>query len=153
MPVSMSRKIHALFLFVFVFYSFMTAMAGTPFFSPHKYLAGGPYTSALAVADVNGDGKLDVVVANDCGSSTDCSPPSSIGILLGNGDGTFQAVRTVALPGYRLYAISVAVADVNLDGKPDVLVAADCTVNPCPPNSLVGVLLGNGDGTFQNIRT
>ena len=60
-------------------------------------------------------------------------------MLLGNGDGTFQASRT-SPPAPAL--VSVAVADFNGDGKSD-LVTADNDVNTA------SVLLGNGDGTFQ----
>ena len=48
-------------------------------------------------------------------------------------------------------ANSVAVADVNGDGKPDLLVANFCTAAPCEGDGNVGVLLGNGDGTFQPV--
>ena len=73
---------------------------------------------SVAVADVNGDGKPDLVVAN-YGSNT-------VSVLLGNGNGTFQAQQTFAT-GTIPY--SVAVADVNGDGKPDLVVANYCS-NP-----------------------
>ena len=60
----------------------------------------------------DGDGKPDLVVLNG-GSNT-------VGLLLGNGDGTFQAVVTYGSGG--VYPQSVAVADVNEDGKPDLVV-------------------------------
>jgi hypothetical protein len=94
---------------------------------------------SLAIADVNGDGQSDVLVTS--------AGNSKVGVLLGNGDGTFQPV-VVYDPGGRS-ARSVAVADVNGDGKPDLLVANVCTIDSTCPNSVVGVLLGNGDGTFQ----
>src|ERR1019366_4709092 len=90
---------------------------------------------SVAVADVNGDGKPDVVVGN-CGDST-------VGVLLGNGDGTFQPAVT-----YFTYfsgcwnPTAVAVADLNGDGKPDLVMG-------CGSIAAVGVMLGNGDGTFQ----
>ena len=76
--------------------------------------------SSVAVADVNGDGKPDLVVAN-YGSNT-------VSVLLGNGDGTFQA--PAHLRRRRPIPLSVAVADVNGDGKPDLVVANSAATTP-----------------------
>ena len=103
------------------------------------YNPGGDNSTSLAVADVNGDGRLDAVVANACGSPA-CSGDGSVGALLGNGDGTFQP--GVSYDSGGLFPRSVAVADLNGDAKPDVVV-----INLIGP---VGVLPGNGDGTFQS---
>jgi len=87
---------------------------------------------ALALRDLNGDGRPDLVVANR--GSDDLS------ILLGNGDGTFTAerpVRTGASPG------SIAVGDLDGDGKPDLAVAE-------PAANDVSILLGNGRGGFTS---
>ena len=95
--------------------------------------------SSLAVRDLNGDGNLDVVVANY--GCSPCSPPirGSVSVLVGNGDGTFQAVAKYDTgPNPQ----SVAVGDFNGDGKPDLAVANDGSTN-------IAVLLGNGDATFQ----
>ena len=75
----------------------------------------------MAVADVNGDGKPDLVVANCGQSGTNSCTFGTVGVLLGNGDGTFQTAVPYGSDGY--YAASVAVADVNGDRKPDLLVA------------------------------
>jgi hypothetical protein len=67
---------------------------------------------SVAVADISGDGKPDLVVAN--------AVASTVSVLLGNGDGTFQAkvdYPTGSAP------LSVAVADVNGDHQPDLVVA------------------------------
>ena len=105
---------------------------------------------SVAVADVNGDGKPDLLVVNDnfySGVPPGPAAMSTAGVLLGNGDGTFQAAVTYTTGGY--YADSVAAADVNGDGKPDLLVANNAD-NSCAGNrGSVGDLLGNGDGTFQ----
>jgi hypothetical protein len=77
------------------------------------------------VADVNGDGKADIVT-------------SEVSVLLGAGDGTFAApIAHLEPPG----AQSV-VADLNGDGRPDVVVTDYIKA--------VRVLLGNGDGTFTD---
>jgi hypothetical protein len=102
------------------------------------YDSGGSEAMSVAVADLNGDGKLDIIVANKCGTYY-CSPTSSLGVLLGNGDGTFQPAVSYDSGGQN--AAYVTVADVNGDGKGDLVVAND---------GKIGVLLGNGDGTFRS---
>jgi hypothetical protein len=76
------------------------------------------------------DGKPDLVTAN--------INASTVSVLQGNGDGTFQTKLDYGT-GDAPY--SVAIGDVSGDGKPD-LVTANL-------NAGVSVLLGNGDGTFQ----
>jgi hypothetical protein len=110
-----------------------------------SYGSGGVLPSSVVVADVNGDGKPDLLVTNVCVDSY-CTSNSSVSVLLGNGDGTFQAAVTYGSGGW--YADSVAVADVNGDGKPDLVVGNACVDAGCASGT-VGVLLGNGDGTFQ----
>jgi VCBS repeat protein/FG-GAP repeat protein len=99
-----------------------------------EYEAGfQPY--GVAVGDFNLDGKSDLAVANQGVSGFN----HTVSLLLGNGDGTFQA-HVDYQTGTQPY--SVAVADFNLDGKPDLAVASS-------ESNAVSVLLGNGDGTFQ----
>ena len=89
-------------------------------------------TTAVRIADVNGDSKPDIITAN--------STSHSVSILLGNGDGTF-ATPTFASTGSTFFPNSLAVGDLNADGKPDIVT-----------NDSLGfaviVLLGKGDGTF-----
>lgn len=103
---------------------------------PVTYDAGDSVTSSLAVADLKGNGKQDLVVTN--------SGHATVNVLLGNGDGTFQAAVVYSTGGE--IPVSVAVADVNGDGKPDLIVANWYS-------GTLGVLLGNGDGTFQAAAT
>ena len=110
------------------------------------YSAGGSATASIAVADVNGDGKPDVLVVNNCQERT-----ASVGVLLGNGNGTFQPVVTYGVNG--IGSDRGCVADLNGDGKLDMVVTNLCEDNDdgasnCQ-NGVVSVLLGNGDGTFQ----
>lgn len=102
---------------------------------------GGP---GLALADLNHDGKVDVVVNSSCIYDEKCGP-AEIGVLLGNGDGTLRPGVSYALAGGGANAI--AVADLNGDGNPDVLVSGCGSSNCFGQNGLVSVLLGNGDGT------
>jgi len=93
---------------------------------------------ALAVADLNGDGKLDLVVPTGGFSA-------GVSVLLGVGDGTFASPVTYTSTLLSPYSTSVAVADFNGDGKVDLALT-----NSEAPSSAVAILLGNGDGTFQN---
>jgi len=109
------------------------------------YGSGGFDPDSIAVADLDGDGTLDLVVANFF--SDDMGDPGTVGVLLGNGNGTFQVAVPYGSGGYGAW--SVAVADVNGDGKPDVVVASGCADSGCGDNGTWGVLLGNGNGTLQ----
>jgi hypothetical protein len=111
------------------------------------YSSGGYSAYSVAAADVNGDGKPDVVVTNLYVAVSGNGDRGSVGVLLGNGDGTLQPVVTYGSGAYQ--ADSVVVADINNDGKPDLLVANVCADAKCAKEGSIGVLLGNGDGTFQ----
>ena len=121
--------------------------SGGTFSGPIAYYdVGGQAATAPVVADVNGDGKPDVVVAGAC--SSNCAQGSTMaGVLLGNGDGTFQQAVVYNASGYAI-APSVAVQDLNGDGRPD-LVVADLHCESTGFNGCLSVLLGNGDGTFR----
>jgi hypothetical protein len=106
-----------------------------------SYALGGSGGTGVVVTDVNGDGFPDLLVATDCASG------GCAGVLLGNGNGTFKAVTTYSSGGFS--ALAIAEADVNGDGKPDLLVANCSTSSNCSGTGNVGVLLGKGDGTFQ----
>ena len=133
------------------FFSIAVPKASVSFFLPAvSYGSGGSQSWSVAIADVNGDGKPDLIVSNLCEVSGCSSLVGAVGVLLGNGDGTFQAPVAYNSGGY--YAYSVAVADVNGDDKPDIVVAncGPVGVGACQTEpAVVGVLLGNGDGTFQ----
>lgn len=92
---------------------------------------GGQSPRAVAADDLNRDGKPDLVTAN--------VETGEVSVMLGNGDGTFQAPVAYATGGA---PSAVVIADLDGDGKRDLAVA-DST------RGVVDVLLGNGDGTFQ----
>src|SRR6266576_321902 len=97
--------------------------------------------ASLVVGDFNGDGKMDLAVAIARGPLPCSSQPGNVSVLLGNGDGTFQAAQAVAGIANPLF---LAAGDFNADGKLDLAVASSAS-----GSTLVSVLLGNGDGTFQ----
>ncbi len=133
--------------------SFVSVLLGNgdgTFQGPVNYGTGGSGPAALVVADVNGDGKPDLVVSN-CGMGDTCSS-GGVGLLLGNGDGSFQNAVSYSSGGASAGAL--AVKDVNGDGKPDLLVLNVCTLKYADCSQMVaGVLLNNGDGTFQSAVT
>jgi DNA-binding beta-propeller fold protein YncE len=100
------------------------------FFSPPSFPVGSSPMSQ-AVGDLNGDGRADLVVANEASNT--------VSVLLGNGDGTFQP-RTDYAAGTN--PLGIAVGDFNGDGKVDLVTANFGSKG-------VSLLLGNGDGTFQ----
>jgi Bacterial Ig-like domain (group 3)/FG-GAP-like repeat len=105
--------------------------------APDPLRAGG---SPYAVADLNGDGKADLVAA---GSSSDGTTPQ-MAIALGNGDGTFKPPTILTFDGFG-YVGSPAIADFDGDGKLDLVIQGIIE------GSGMGILHGNGDGTFQTI--
>jgi len=90
----------------------------------------GKNLTAVVAGDLNGDGKIDLAATDADGND--------VLVLLGEGDGTFQAPITMAA-GNRPQAI--AMGDFNNDGKLDLAVADS-------GDGTVTLLLGNGDGTF-----
>ena len=108
------------------------------------YRSGGSTAISIVVADMNGDAKPDLVVANVCVGPNNCD--GGVGVLLGNGDGTFQTAKT--FDSGVVFAHSVAVADLNHDGKLDVAVSHEFSCSPTPCSGLISVLLGKGDGTL-----
>ena len=132
--------------------SVMLGKSNGAFHAAVNYASGGESAYSISIADVNGDGKLDLVVANGCFGS-DCSS-GSVGVLLGNGDGTFKKAVTYRSGAASVFGAHVAVSDLNGDGKLDLAVAntgSGCG-NGCQ-EGLIGVLLGNGDGTFKKAKT
>lgn len=101
----------------------------------------------VVAADLNHDGKADLVMVNAMGDPL-LTPVTSISVLLGNGDGTFQPAEILPDGGAGV-PIAVTVADVNGDGAPDIIT---CNYNfklglSNEPAS-ISVFLNNGNGTF-----
>ena len=86
-------------------------------------------TKAVAVADVNGDGNIDIILGNDGQNN---------GILLNIGEGNFHYL---SLPDTSVSTMDVSVADINGDGHIDLLFAND--------NAQDLLLMNSGDGKFN----
>jgi hypothetical protein len=113
---------------------------GNETFQARTDYAAGTNPHAVATADFNGDGFLDLAVANsNCPAFPSCGP-GTISIILGNGDGTFQAPANYST-GTDTDPYALAVGDFNGDNIPDLAVANYAT-------NTVSLMLGAGDGTF-----
>lgn len=106
-----------------------------PFTGTDFPVASGTFIPSLAVGDLNGDGALDVV-APDTGGRT-------LNVFLGKGDGTLLEAKQFPCG---LDPADVKVADLNVDGLPDIVATNDS--GPGNPGT-VAVLAGKGDGTFD----
>ncbi len=95
-------------------------------------VGNGP--TSVAIGDLNGDGKPDLAAVNFASST--------VSVLLGDGTGSFGLATNFSV-GSSLAQISVAIGDLNGDGKPDL-----ATPNSAPNNDNVSVLLGDGTGSF-----
>jgi len=100
----------------------------------------GPGTVWLAVADFNGDGHLDVTVANS-GSDTH-GTDGSVMVLFGKGDGTFGKPMTYKLPGG---PFAIAAGDLNGDGRPDIALTTN--------GGSLDILINTGSGKFKHTAT
>jgi hypothetical protein len=107
----------------------LLASGGGAFAAPTFYPEAGSSARTVVVADLGGGAGLDVVVTRNC------TCDSTASVLLGDGDGTFGAARTVPLGGYAL-----AAADFDGDGHAD-LAGTDW-------GRFAFVARGHGDGTF-----
>jgi len=114
-------------------------------FQARTHLTVGRLAESIAIGDFNRDGKPDLIVLNRCSEPT-CTQAGQGTILLGNGDGSFAA-QSPFLAG--IAPSSVAVADVNLDGSPDLAVTVSCADAYCYSGGYVSMYLGNGDGTLR----
>jgi hypothetical protein len=103
----------------------------------------GPLGGAINIADVNGDGVLDLVLGGSGTSTTS----GVVATLLGNGDGTFASpvISNFSVPGVESYistARKMGIGDINGDGAVDLVI-------PDALNTSLYILLGNKTGQFQ----
>ena len=118
--------------------------SGTGTFSAPVFTATGTELYGLSLADINGDGKLDLVINDEpflTGSGFNVS------LATGNGDGTFAPSNAIVSN----YLVSdVAVADVNNDGKLDLVLSSEEVQGNNVTTGGILIVPGNGDGTFAS---
>jgi hypothetical protein len=99
-----------------------------------------PNTGPIAAADLNGDGKADLAtVYPNCSEGNTTCLPGDLGVLISNGDGTFQSAVEYTTG---LEPVSLTIGDFNGDAKPDVATSNSLS-------NTISILLNNGNGTFQ----
>ncbi len=115
-------------------------------FQPRVDYAVGPNPNSIAIADFNGNGFVDLAVTTQANGG-------KISILLGAGDGTFGAIVNGSFQvGERTDLVSgsapntIISEDFNGDSFMDLAVLNSTDTN-------VGILLGNGNGTFRPMVT
>jgi hypothetical protein len=146
MPIKPWLSVPRSFLSGFLLAAFMLTASSAQvqfqgdFLSP-IYLGGTAGSANVVTADFNGDGKLDAAVAS--------ASFNSFSVMLGNGDGSFQPEVDYVLTGKINSPVWMSTADVNNDGKVDIIVASINALNVSGGGG-VSVFLGNGDGTFQS---
>jgi Bacterial Ig-like domain (group 3)/FG-GAP-like repeat/FG-GAP repeat len=114
----------------------MAAMAQQ--FQQPLVIATGNWPSGVVAADLNGDGRTDLIYTDYGATPT----ASTTHILLSNGDGTFTVGQTILTAG-----TEIAVADFNHDGHPDL-----AWVWGTAGLGKAYLALGNGDGTFASAQ-
>ena len=113
----------------------LPSITALPSFAAQATFTTGVQPYSVTLGDVNGDGKLDIITANN-GSA-------NASVLLGNGNGTFGAQANFDTG---ISPTSVTLGDVNGDGKLDIITANNGSAS-------ASVLLGNGDGAFKTQAT
>jgi hypothetical protein len=111
-------------------------------------------SDTLAVADLNNDGKPDAVIVLDSGDSGPHSrTDGTIGVLFGNGNGTFQSPVSYGSSGF--YPQQIVTADMNPDGVADDILVVNRLGHVNAQEGSVDVLRNNGGGTFSGslVRT
>jgi uncharacterized repeat protein (TIGR02059 family) len=108
-------------------------------FNAATSLATASASYGMDVTDLNGDGKLDIVASEYATGAN-----AKVGVFIGNGDGTFAA-RVDYVTGSD-YPYPVNIADMDGDGKLDIIVSSNTT-----PTKF-SILTGNGDGTFNSAQ-
>ena len=113
----------------------------TSLFQPYVAYTTGSRPEAVAVGDLDGDGRTDVALLTSVAS--DPANDKMVHVFLQNTDGTLKPRVRYPVGGR---SISIDIGDVNGDGRADVVVGVDDVTN-----DRIGVLLQNATGTLDAV--
>jgi hypothetical protein len=130
---------------------------GTGGFTSKVLPLSSPVPGQLSLADVNGDGHLDLIQAYGGNSYAPFGPyyNGELNIYLGDGHGNFQKSNSYPLTDSTNDLLNSFVADFNHDGKPDIALTI---TDAAPPEdgggeTVLFVFLNSGDGNFTNVQS
>ena len=135
-----AKSIHAIFFGVglTIFFSFVNCVSAQNLtFAATTYQRGNNGTHIVALADVNGDGKVDLIGAN-YGTRSVPSSGDSVSVLTNNGSGVFGINATLTVTNGAEFVLA---EDINGDGKVDLIISQQ-------NSSLLTIFTNNGSGIF-----
>ena len=128
--------------------------AGTALFDPELNLISeteGPPGSFFVLMDVNGDGNPDLVTASADENVQSFQATTTVEVFLGDGGMGLRQTASLQVAG-NYVPVSLAVADLNGDHKPDIVLASSVYGPDRNLGGKISTFLGNGDGSFQAER-
>lgn len=128
---------------------FATPTATQVIIDPANQTGDTPYLTNLLLADVNHDGKLDVVYLYSDEDYTTSTYSTGIGVQLGNGNGTFQAPKTLVLYSGSSASTDTYYLQTSAVLTPNVFADLFIYTSTTSDQPTLSLALSNGDGTFK----
>jgi hypothetical protein len=116
---------------------------GNGTFQAPVFTTTGTELYKLVLGDINADGKVDLILVDD---PFDTGTGFQLSYATGNGDGTFNTPNVLV---QNELVSDVSIADINNDGKPDLVISSQEVAGTSPSTGGILLITGNGDGTFN----